>query len=712
MSANVRKILVIFVLIAVVVAFYVFRLDRLLSLDELKSRQVELQASLDASPTQFLTVFSLVYVLVTGFSIPGATVLTLAAGFLFGFCRGLVVVSICSTAGATISFLMSRFFLSGFVARRFGDRMTKINKGFEKDGSSYLLTLRLVPLFPFFLVNVVMGLTPIRTFTFAIVSLVGMLPGTAAFVNAGTELSRIDSLQGLLSPGLIVSFTLVGLIPMAAKMIVVALKNRKLMKRFRKPKHFDYNLVVIGAGSGGLVSSFIASAVKAKVALIEKHKMGGDCLNTGCVPSKALIRSAKLASNFSRAREFGFDGSSLKPDFPLIMERIQNVIRKIEPHDSVERYEGLGVECFTGDAKIISPFEVEVGGKILTTKNIVIATGARPMIPPIPGLSEMKVLTSDNVWNLRKQPRRLAVLGGGPIGCELAQAFSRLGSEVTIIEMSDRILSREDEEVSRFAANVFSAEGIKVLTKHKAVKAGEKEGEKFLICENAGQQVRIEFDEILIALGRRANVTGFGLEELGVEVSKRGTIAVDDFMQTNFPGIYACGDVAGPYQFTHTAAHQAWYASVNALFRPFKKFAADYRVIPWCTFIDPEVARVGLSETEAKEKGIAYEVARYEISELDRAITEEADHGFLKVLTVPGTDKILGVTIVAEHAGDIIAEYVTAMKFGLGLKKILGTIHIYPTFAEANKYVAGVWQKQNAPQKALKLLERFHEWRR
>lgn len=712
MSANVRKVLILLFLIAVVVAFYVFRLDRLLSLDELKSRQAELQASLDAAPTQFLAIFALIYVLIAGFSIPGATVLTLAAGFLFGFWRGLVLVSICSTAGATLSFLMSRFFLRDFVARRFGGRMAKINNGFEKDGSTYLLTLRLVPLFPFFLVNIALGLTPIRTFTFALVSLVGMLPGTAAFVNAGTELSQIDSLRGLLSPSLIISFTLVGLIPIGAKMIVAAFKTRKLMRRFRKPKHFDYNLVVIGAGSGGLVSAYIASVVKAKVALIEKHKMGGDCLNTGCVPSKALIRSAKLASNFSRAREFGFEGESAKPNFSLIMERIQNVIRKIEPHDSVERYEGLGVECFTGDAKIISPFEVEVGGKVLTAKNIVIATGARPLIPPIPGLSEMKVLTSDNVWNLRTQPRRLTILGGGPIGCELAQAFSRLSSEVTIVEMSDRILSREDEEVSQFATKVFSDDGIKVFTKHKAVRAGEKDGKKFLICEAAGKEVHIEFDEILVALGRKANVTGFGLEELGVEIAKTGTIAVDEFMQTNYPGIYACGDVAGPYQFTHTASHQAWYASVNALFRPFKKFTADYRVIPWCTFIDPEVARVGLSEIEANEKGIAYEVSRYEISELDRAITEGADHGFLKVLTVPGTDKILGVTIVAEHAGDIIAEYVTAMKFGIGLKKILGTIHIYPTFAEANKYVAGVWQKKNAPTAALNMLKRFHEWRR
>ena len=471
---------------------------------------------------------------------------------------------------------------------------------------------------------------------------------------------------------------------------------------------YDYNIIVIGGGSAGLVSSYIASAVKAKVALIEKHKMGGDCLNTGCVPSKALLRSAKMISYAKRAKEFGFKKTTVDFDFKDVMNRVQNIIKIIEPHDSRKRYTALGVECIEGEAKILSPHNVEVNGITLTARSIIIATGAKPLIPNIPGLDQIKYLTSDNVWDLKELPKKLLVLGGGPIGVEMAQAFSRLGAEVTIVEMTPQILIREDEEVIELVTERFVKEGIKVLINHKA----KEFKHNLLICEHKSKDVSIPFDKVIIALGRQANIEGFGLEELGVKIRETKTIEANAFLQTNIKSIYVCGDVTGPYQFTHTAAHQAWYACVNALFSPLKKFKVDYTVIPWATFTDPEVARVGLNEKDAKIQNILYEVTTYDIDDLDRAIADSEAHGFIKVLTVPNKDKILGVTIVGRHAGDLIAEYILAMKYGLGMNKILATIHIYPTLSEANKYVAGNWKKEHLPTFAIKILERFHKWRR
>ena len=561
-----------------------------------------------------------------------------------------------------------------------------------------------------------MGLTPIRAWTFYWVSQIGMLAGTLVYVNAGTQLARIDSLQGILSPGLLLSFALLGIFPLMAKKIVAVVKARRVYAKWPKPKRFDRNLVVIGAGSAGLVTAYIAAAVKAKVTLIEKHRMGGDCLNTGCVPSKALIRSAKLLSHIRRSAEFGIRQADADFDFAEVMERVQRVIREVAPHDSVERYTGLGVDVIEGTAKITSPWSVAVttaeGTRTLTTRSIVIAAGARPFVPPIPGLADVGYLTSDTVWNLRELPKRLVVLGGGPIGSELTQTFARLGSQVTQVEMAPRILIREDPEVSELVTRRFRAEGIDVLVNHKAQQFVVENGEKVLIAEHDGRDVRIPFDAVLVAVGRVANTAGYGLEELGIPTTPARTVETNEFLQTLYPNIYAAGDVAGPFQFTHTAAHQAWYAAVNALFAPFKKFKADYSVIPWSTFVDPEVARVGLNEQDAKEKGIPYEVSVYGLDDLDRAIADGEAHGFVKVLTVPGKDRILGVTIVGEHAGDLLAEYVLAMRHGLGLNKILGTIHIYPTLAEANKYVAGVWKKAHAPEKLLAWVERFHAWRR
>lgn len=709
------KLLLLFAIAAAVGLFFALDLGHYLSLDWLKAQQAAIAAYRADHPLAAVAAYFALYVAVTALSLPGAALMTLAGGAVFGLLWGTLIVSFASSIGATLAFLASRFLLRDWVMARFGRRLAAIDAGVRKEGAFYLFTLRLVPVFPFFLVNLLLGLTAMKARTFYWVSQLGMLAGTVVYVNAGTQLAQIDSLAGIVSPGLLLSFALLGVFPLIANRIVESVRARRVYARWPKPARFDRNLVVIGAGSAGLVTAYIAAAVKAKVTLIEKHRMGGDCLNTGCVPSKALIRSAKFLSHVGRAGEFGCRAATADFSFAEAMERVQRVVRTVEPHDSVERYSGLGVEVIEGAAKIVSPWAVEVtrdGGarQTLTTRSIVIAAGARPFVPPIPGIEEIGYLTSDTVWALRELPRRLVVLGGGPIGCELTQAFARLGAQVTQVEMLPRIMIREDAEVSERVTRRFRAEGIAVLTNHKARQFLVEDGEKILVAEHEGRDVRIPFDAVLVAVGRVANLQGYGLEEIGVGASR--TVDTNAFLQTNYPNIYAAGDVAGPFQFTHTAAHQAWYAAVNALFDPFRKFKADYSVIPWATFTEPEVARVGLNEQEAKEKGIPYEVSRYDLDDLDRAIADSEAHGFVKVLTVPGKDRILGVTLVGEHAGDLIAEYVLAMKHGIGLNKILGTIHIYPTLAEANKYVAGVWKKAHAPERLLAWVERFHAWRR
>jgi len=701
--------------LALVGLFFALDLGHFLSLDNIKRHQADLRGWRDARPLATALVFFGIYVAVTALSLPGAAVMTLAAGAIFGLGWGTLIVSFASSIGATLACLAARWVLREAVQARFGDRLASLNAGIAREGGFYLFTLRLVPVFPFFLVNLAMGLTALRTWTFYWVSQLGMLAGTLVYVNAGTQLAQIDSLAGIVSPAVLGSFALLGIFPLVAKRAIEMIQSRRVYARFRRPARFDRNLVVIGGGSAGLVTAYIAAAIKARVTLVEKHALGGDCLNTGCVPSKALIRSAKFLSHIQRAPEFGMRAAHAEFDFGEVMERVQRVVKAIEPHDSVERYTGLGVDVAQGTARIVSPWEVDItheDGRVqrLTTRAIVIAAGARPFVPPIPGLDQVGVLTSDNVWQLRQRPGRLVVLGGGPIGSEITQAFARLGSRVTQVEMLPRILMREDPEVSELVTSRFRAEGIDVLTGHKAVRVETSGKEKALVVEADGQERRIAFDAIMVAVGRSANLKGYGLEELGVTTGR--TVEVNGYLQTNFPNVYAAGDVAGPYQFTHTAAHQAWYAAVNALFDPFKKFSADYRVIPWATFVEPEVARVGLNEVEAKERHIPHEVTVYGLDDLDRAIADSEAHGFVKVLTVPGKDRILGVTIVGEHAGDLLAEYVLAMKHGIGLNKILGTIHTYPTLAEANKYAAGAWKRAHAPQALLRWVGRFHAWRR
>jgi dihydrolipoamide dehydrogenase len=711
---SLKKWVVISVIALLVALAVTFEVTQYLTLETLKEQRTALQQWFIDYPVQTFLVYFAAYVLVTALSLPGATIMTLGAGAIFGFAWALLLASFASSIGALLAFLSARFLLHDWVQARFGKRLEAINQGLQRDGAFYLLSLRLVPLFPFFVINLAMGLTKIKGWTFYWVSQVGMLLGTAVYVNAGTQLAQVDSLGDVVSADLILAFVLLGVFPLIAKWLLSRIKQRRLLGDYQRPKKFDTNLVVIGAGSAGLVSAYIAAAVKAKVTLVEREKMGGDCLNTGCVPSKALLNVAKTVAQARKGAQMGVHVDGIKVDFAQVMNHVQDVITKIEPHDSIERYTNLGVDVELGDAKIVSPWEVEVTRdgetKRISARSIIVATGARPLVPKFDGLDAVHWLTSDTLWSISELPKRLTVLGGGPIGCELAQAFARLGSQVTIVEMAERLLANEDEDTASRLAKALEHDGITLKLSHKALRFEAAEQGSRLIAEHDEKEVPIEFDTVLIALGRQANLTGFGLEELGVEFAK--TLNVSPLLQTNYPSIYGCGDVVGPYQFTHVASHQAWYAAVNALFGPYKTFRVDYSVIPWVTYTSPEIANVGLTEQEAKRQGVDYEVTEYDFSDLDRAIADTQDSGRIKVLTKPGKDKILGVNIVGPQAGELLAEYVLAMKQGIGLNAILGTIHSYPTLAEANKYVAGNWKRAHAPEGLLRWVAKFHRWRR
>ena len=715
----IKKLFLVLIAAAAIGLFFHFNLHQLLTLEGLKGSMDQFSQYKEQSPLLVFGGFFLLYVVVTALSLPGAAILTLAAGALFGLVEGLLVASFASTVGATLAFLVSRYLLRDTIKQRFPERLDAIDAGVEKEGGFYLFTLRLVPVFPFFLINLLMGVTAIKAWTFYWVSQIGMLAGTFVFVNAGTQLAQIESLSGILSLDLILSFALLGVFPFIAKGILNVFKKRRVYKNYTKPKKFDRNMIVIGAGAGGLVTSYIAAAVKAKVTLIEAGEMGGDCLNYGCVPSKAVIKSAKIAEQIRHGEHYGLENAAPQFSFKKVMARVHKVIADVAPHDSVERYTNLGVDVVKGYGKLLDPWTVEIklndgGTQTLTARTIVIATGARPFVPPLPGIEETGYVTSDTLWTkfaeLEEAPKKLVVLGGGPIGSELAQSFARLGSNVTQIEMAERIMIKEDLEVSTFAHEALIESGVNILTSHQTLRCEARDGKKFIVVKHNDTEIDIEYDELLCAVGRSARLKGYGLEELGIETNR--TVVTNEYLETLYPNIFAAGDIVGPYQFTHVAAHQGWYAAVNGLFGNLKKFKVDYRVIPWTTFIDPEVARVGLNEQDAIDKGIDYEITRFEFEELDRAITDSATKGFIKVITPKGKDKILGVTVVSEHAGDLIAEFVLAMKHGLGLNKILGTIHSYPTWAEGNKYAAGEWKRAHAPEKVLNMLEKYHTWRR
>lgn len=702
-----RKFVIVLLLLVVLIAYALLDVQRYLSLDFFQSIYNE-------QPLATALTYFFLYILVAGLSLPGAALLTMIGGIIFDFWIALLLVSFASAIGATIAFLLSRYLLRDWVQAKFSRYLNVINRGIADDGAYYLFSLRLIPLFPFWIINLVMGLVPITTTTFYWVSQIGMLAGTAVFVNAGSSIGAVEtfSVEGVFTPGLIFSFVLLGLFPFAARQFLASMQQHRGLRRYQRPKRFDANLVVIGAGSAGLVSAYIAATVNAKVVLIEKTAMGGDCLNTGCVPSKALIRAAKSVKEVERASEFGINVAKPSVDFTRVMDRVRDVIKIIEPHDSVERFTQLGVDCVQGNARLKSPWQVDIDGREIVAEKIILATGASPIVPTIPGIEMVNPLTSENLWSLQALPERLLIVGGGAIGCELGQAFQRLGSKVTLVESLSRILPREDADIAQRVGEQLLGEGMRLLTGYTVSAFDTDDNQHSAQLTSGGsEQLTLGFDRVLFAVGRTANTAGFGLEELGVLLNDDGTVKVDKYLQASCPTIFACGDVAGPYQLTHAAGHQAWTASVNALVGQFKKFAVDYRVMPQVIFTDPPLARVGINELDAKGQGIEIEVTEYDLSDLDRAITDGDAKGIVKVITAPGTDRILGATILGAQAGELITEFVTAMKHGLGLNKLLGTIHSYPTLSEANKYVAGEWKRKHVPELLLRWAAKYYRWK-
>lgn len=711
-----RLFLLLFIAV-LIIAFMASGVLDFLTLENLKAEQGRFQAWFAEQPFVVAGGFFGLYVLMALLSLPGATLMTVLAGALFGLGWGLLIVSFASAIGATLAFLIARTLARAPLEKRFSRQLDSINRGIKREGALYLFTVRLIPIFPFFVINLVFGLTRLRAHTFYWVSQVGMLPGTAVYVNAGRELGELESLGGILSPTLIASFVLIGIFPLLARRIVDAVKRRRLARQYRKPHRFDHDIVVIGAGSAGLVASYIAAAVKASVALVERDRMGGDCLNTGCVPSKALIHAARQVQQARTSHRYGIEQDEPRVNFPAVMAHIQRAISDVEPHDSPERYRSLGVSVLHGDATLLTPWEVRVGNRILTTRHVILATGARPKVPSLPGIEGIEVLTSDNLWQLQALPERLVVLGGGPIGCELGQSFARLGSRVALVEASPQLLPREDRDVADLLAQQLHDEQLALYLGTRAVgieSDADGPGHVLIIEQDSHEGTSIErlpFDRLLVSIGRQANISGFGLERLGIVSNENGTLDVDETLRSLHPNIWACGDVAGPFQLTHASAHQAWHATVNALFGEFKRFTVDYRNMPAVTFTSPEVARVGLNEQEAKAQQVEYEVTRYDLAKLDRAIAEGHTQGFIKVLTVPGKDRILGASIVGHNAGDLLSEFTLAMTHNIGLNKLLSTIHPYPTYSEAAKATAGIWKNQHKPEWLLGWMERYFAWR-
>ncbi|MDY7115033.1 FAD-dependent oxidoreductase [Halomonas sp. SSL-5] len=712
-----RRLLLLVIIAALVAAFFLSGASDYLTLETLQAEQSRFHAWLEREPLTVVGGFFLFYVVMAALSLPGATLMTLLSGALFGLVWGLLIVSFASAIGATLAALIARTLVRAPLERRYARQLKRINAGIRREGALYLFTLRLIPLFPFFVINLVMGLTRMRLTTFYWVSQLGMLPATAVFVNAGSALAELQALSDILSPSLLASFALIGLFPWLAKGGVALVRRRALARKHRRPRRFDRDIVVIGAGAAGLVASYIAAAVGARVTLVERERLGGDCLNTGCVPSKALIRAARSLREIRQAARYGVRVGEPSVDFAAVMGHVHGAIARIEPHDSAERYEGLGVDVVAGDARLTSPWQVRVatpeGERTLTTRHVIIASGARPRVPELPGIESAKVLTSDNLWQLEALPERLVVLGGGPIGCELGQSLAMLGSRVTLVEFADQLLPREDPEVADTLKQTLEGDGLRVCLGRQALRVVEDEAGVALEVRDArGDLECLPFSHLLVAVGRQANVSGMGLESLGVETRADGTLDVDETLRSVLPNVWACGDVAGPFQLTHAGAHQAWHATVNALFGEVKRFRVSYRALPAVTFTTPEVARVGLNEREARARGIDVEVTRYSLGELDRALAEGESRGFVKVLTPPGRDRILGATIVGEGAGEMLASFTLAMTRGIGLNRLLSIIHPYPTRSEAVKATAGVWKNAHKPERLLGWLARYFAWRR
>jgi pyruvate/2-oxoglutarate dehydrogenase complex dihydrolipoamide dehydrogenase (E3) component/uncharacterized membrane protein YdjX (TVP38/TMEM64 family) len=694
-------------------------------------------------------VFTFIYIIAVVAALPGSA-LSIAAGALFGSVLGVILVSIGATVGASLAFLISRYFARESMVNWLGknERFQRLDRLTEEQGAAIVALTRLVPLFPFNLLNYGFGLTRVPFWTYVFWSWLCMLPGIILYVVGADAVAKVLA-QGKIPWYLVGAFLAVLIflvivvryakgrlgtsdkaapagkasnpadLPATPEVSPLDEYNQELVANVRPGDWINpepaavYNLVVIGAGTAGLVTAAGAAGLGAKVALVERHLMGGDCLNYGCVPSKAVIRSSRLCAELSRAGTLGIQTpAGVEVDFAAVMARMRRLRAGISEHDSARRFRDLGVDVFLGQARFTGRDSIEVGGKTLRFKKAVIATGGRAVHPNIPGLSEAGFLTNETVFSLTERPGRLLVMGGGPIGCEFAQAMQRLGCQVTLLHKYDRLMNREDPDAAKIVQKIFLKEGITLIYNAKPLRVDRGGTGKVVQYEHDGQAGVIEVDEILIGAGRAPNVEGLNLEAAGVayEGGKGRGVVVNDKLQTANPNIYAAGDVCLPYQFTHLADASARIVIQNALFFGSKKLSA--LTIPWCTYTDPEVAHVGLSEQEAQKKKIAYQIFMKPLKEVDRAILDGEEEGFVKILVKAGSDKILGATIVASHAGEMISEVTCAMAGNVGLGALAGVIHPYPTQAEAIRATGDLYNRTRLTPFVKNLFTRFLAWRR
>ncbi|MFC7536756.1 FAD-dependent oxidoreductase [Sphingomonas sp. GCM10030256] len=701
MSGKAGRIGLLVLIAGAVAAFLLLGGRDYLSLEALKGGSEALRQWIAAHPVLAPAAFAAAYLLVVALSLPGAAVMTLAGGALFGLVGGTVLASLSSTAGATLAMLSARFLARDWVAQRFPKAVQAIDQGIERDGSLYLLSLRLAPIFPFFLINLAIGLTAMPAGRFFLLTMAGALPGTIVYTAAGTALASIDSLGDVLSPKLLGAFLALALLPLVGKAASGWLQRRRALHGFRRPRRFDANLIVIGAGSGGLVASLVAAELKAKVILVERGEMGGDCLNTGCVPSKSLLRAAKAAAEVRRAGRFGVEAELCAVDFRNTMAHLRGAIAAIAPNDSVERFRGLGVDVRQASARLVDPWTIEIDSRErLTARAILLATGADPVVPLIPGLAESGFVTSETLWDRLDQfdrvPQRVAILGTGPIGCELGQALGRLGADVTLVSHAERILDRDEPEASAIVAQALATDGVTILTGRKVERSTTS-----ALHLDTGEA--IPFDLLIVAAGRKPHLRGLGLEDLGLDPD---TLAVDGRGRGPFGHVFVAGDAAGGPQFTHYAGHSGAIAGINALLGPLGRLKLD-TLVPRVTYTSPEVASIGMTGADAPADA---EIATFDVAHNDRNIADAGAPGMVKLVVRKG--RVLGATIVADHAGELIMPWVLAIKRRIPLSQMMSVIYPYPTLSEVSRAAAGEWRRAHRPERVLRLAELFHSWRR
>lgn len=698
-------------------------------------------------------IFVGLYVVATVLFVPGS-LLTLGAGAVFGVALGSVCVSISATLGATAAFLVGRYLARDAIARKIEkhEKFATIDRAVADEGWKIVLLTRLSPVFPFTLLNYAFGLTRVKLSHYVLASWIGMIPGTVMYVYLGSLVNvgaghrqRTTGEWVLYGVGLLATVTVtvfvtrlarralakkigstetvqsskeIMSVPSAPVLVRPAdAHNARLVSNVHPPDWQNpspapcYNLVVIGAGTAGLVTAAGAAGLGAKVALVEKSLLGGDCLNVGCVPSKAVIRSGRAVFDAKEAGPFGVRvGKPVEIDFSAVMERMRKLRADLSPHDSAQRFANLGVDVFLGEARFASPDTVEVAGQTLRFKRAVIATGARAVEPPILGLAEAGYLTNETVFNLTQRPARLAVIGGGPIGCELAQAFQRLGSQVSLLHKNAHLLDREDMEAAALVQKAFIREGVALHLNATITRVERSAGGKLVYYEAQGKEETLAVDEILAGAGRAPNIEGLNLEAAGVRYDRRKGVLVNDCLQTSNPHIYGAGDVCLAWKFTHAADFSARIVIQNALFLGRKK--ASTLTMPWCTYTDPEIAHVGLYERDARERGVEVDTYVREFKEVDRAVLDGEEDGFVKFHVKKGHDEILGATIVARHAGEMISEISVAMAARIGLGKLASVIHPYPTQAEALRQCGDAYNRTRLTPTVKKWMGRWLAWQR